>query len=106
MTEVLEGPYEVILLWDVKQQLRATVAKASSRQQKEGFLAVIGAILARLARDPIAGADPLRHYENAGLVEMQFLQDKVYACYGVDETNKIVYVKRLRPVLSHPLAEP
>src|SRR5262249_47246174 len=106
MVDLPEGPYRLSLVPIVKEQMRASAARAKTPEVREQFLEALGARFARLAVDPGSAGDPIRNYEKAGIREYRWVQDRVLIGYGVDEENRIVYVKECRPVLNHPLALP
>jgi hypothetical protein len=106
MTTPTQGPWKVVLLLAAKQQMRESAARAATSEQRKEFRTAVADILSQLAVDPIAKGDPLRHYRAAGLLQLEWLRDQILTVYGVDEANKIVYVKECRPVLGHPLARP
>ena len=99
-------PWKLVLVANVKRALRASAARAQNPEHKRQFLASVRAIFTQLALDPVAKGDPLRYFNDAGLLDMQWLHDQILTAYGVDEVKKVVYVKRCEPVLVHPLASP
>ncbi len=104
MTAQPQAPWTVILLSTAKRQLRDSAARTGTLEVRREFLASVRAILSQLAVDPLSRGDPMRHFQAAGLVQLQWLHDHILTVYGVDEANRIVYVKKFQPVLGHPLA--
>ena len=86
--------------------LFAALRRAFMRQTQDAIHHMAGTVLATLYLGGLAWFLMALRVKHAGLVQLQRLQDKVVINYGVDEANKIVYVKACRPVLDHPLAAP
>lgn len=105
MIDSPRGPFKVELLGRALLQLRALTARAAQRGMRDQFLASFRRIVQQLETDPISWGDHTWSYKAAELEEYHRLYEMLSVRYGVDEANSVVYLKDLKAVLSHPLAD-
>ena len=60
-------------------------------------------ILDRLENDPVEAGDPFRRYVGLKLTAFRLLIDRVSVRYTVHDTERIVFLQSVDPVLGHPL---
>jgi hypothetical protein len=59
----------------------------------------------RLEMKPTEAGDPLRHYPGLKLTAYHWLVDRVLVHYTVHDSERIVFIHSVAPVLGHPLED-
>lgn len=105
MAESPSGRFQVELVGLAREGLLALAERAAQLGIKSQFLASYLRIVEHLATDPVAWGEQRCTYPTLGLREYHRLFEGLAILYAVDPINRLVYVKKCRPVLDHPLAE-
>ncbi len=105
MTEPGPLHYKVVHVGLLLKHLQKLASKAVRLGINQEFIASLREIDQRLTDDPVSWGDPIGTLDAAGLEEYHMLHSMLSIHYYVDRANCVVYLKQLRPVLSHPLAE-
>jgi hypothetical protein len=86
---------------DFGQAVRNELRVLASRATRKGLLASLTAALRDMVQhlevDPADWGDPVRLYPVFGWLLYQRAVTPLHVSYGVDEGNKIVYIKSIRP---------
>jgi hypothetical protein len=90
------------------QQTLAEIRELSRRAVTLGLGPVLAAALRhiweQLQNDPINWGDPQRLYQKANLIQCHRAYAQLSVTYAVDEEHRVVYVRRIIPLPSTPLA--
>jgi hypothetical protein len=86
-------------------QLRDLANRAAGRGIRLLLAEELLEVQHRLENRPQEWGDPVRPLPFLGLQMLQGLYSGLMVVYAVDEARRIVYVRDIRAVLNHPLAD-
>jgi hypothetical protein len=104
MANSQSGGYRVVYPGVVREQLKSWVGKVKELGILSDYQAALKTINQNLANDPLGWGERSFTFPDATLIVCKAASQFLIVYYGVDEAKKIVYVAKIKPFPSHPLA--
>lgn len=100
------GDYRVIVMTRAGEQIRSLFEAADRLGLRVDLAASLGEIDRKLQSEPRSWGDPVRTLPTLDLTLYRGLHAKIQVIYSVHQTQPVVFVRDVTPVLGHPLASP
>jgi len=98
-------PFRVVFSEALREQLR----RLGQRADAQGITAALGAdlrtIVEALAADPVSWGDPLNRLPHLRLTLYHRIYHSISVRYGVEEQERVVFVRECKPISGHPLCQ-
>lgn len=99
------GPFEVSKNDLLKERIDFLLGVSTVRGVYQRFRQSLQEIEGHLEFDPISWGDPTFELKSLRLQMYRRIHDDIAVEYGVHQTDPIVFLSKIVPVLGHPLAD-
>ena len=100
------SPYRVDYSGSMKDQLKSLLWKAGQAGLSDRIRNLIREIEGHLELHPTTWGDPSYRLHKLGITIYARIFDQMLVLYGVHDTENIVWLTRITPVLGHSLRSP
>jgi hypothetical protein len=98
------SPFKVHLTPDAQQSVRILILRALRRGGYDRLLRALKAIQESLRSEPTSWGDPCGRLRGLDMVVYRRIHDRIQIVYAVHNSESLVWVYSISPVLDHPLA--
>ncbi len=99
------GPFTVRLTEPARAALAILIQRAQGFGLGDRLSAALMWIEQTLIERPLAWGEPRRHYDGLRVTAFHQIHDQLHVVYTVHDSEPLVWITQLAPVLDHPLLQ-